>query len=511
MPENLELERQVFHLQTLYEVANALNHCRDSGQIYKETLSILAGTFGVEYGFALQAANHAKWQLVSERGFNESLAADLENHVLGGNFPSRKTATKESLLLEFLAKTYGDEFAANACVWTEFFGRDQALGGLFLGGKLSGAPFSESDHELLDAVAGHVAIRLENLALYEDLHEAQERLQLENITLREDLLKDYEDGRIVGQSEAIGKLLQQAKNVARSPTNVLICGETGTGKELVAKTIHYSSPRKDRAFVAVNCTAIPENLVESELFGIEAGVATGVKKHIGYFEQADGGTLFIDEIGDMPLSSQAKILRVLQERRLRRVGGTKEISVDVRVVVATNKNLEEEMQAGNFREDLYYRLSVLELHLPPLRHRREDIPLLVTHFAQELEGKIKTRIKGFSKLAMKLLTEHDWPGNVRELENEVERALTLSAEGAVIQPEDLSGRINRGATKLDLPGALQAETLREAVDALEKHLIDEALTKYNWNKSEVSRRLGLSRLGLQKKIDRLGVHPREIR
>ena len=373
--------------------------------------------------------------------------------------------------------------------------------------KLSGDVYSETDHELLEAVASHSTTALENLQLYEELKDAQGRLQLENIALREEVLREYEDGRIIGQSESIRKVLQQAKNIAKSPTNVLIYGETGTGKELLAKTVHYQSPRKDKSFVAVNCTAIPENLVETELFGIESGVATGVKKHIGYFEQADGGTLFIDEIGDMPLSSQAKILRVLQERSFRRVGGNKEIEIDVRVVVATNKNLEHEMREGNFREDLYFRLSVLELHLPPLRNRRDDIPLLVSHFVKKIGEKLETKIKGFSKGALRLLTEYDWQGNVRELENEVERAIALAGEGAVIQREDLSPKIYEKSPNIELPNALNAETLRGAVDQLESHLIQEALEKYRWNESEVARRLGISRLGLQKKLDRLGIQP----
>jgi len=195
----------------------------------------------------------------------------------------------------------------------------------------------------------------------------------------------------------------------------------------------------------------------------------------------------------------------LQERSFRRVGGNKEISVDVRIVVATNKNLEHEMREGNFREDLFFRLSVLELHIPPLRNRRDDIPLLLNHFVKKFEEKLGTKIKGFSKGALRLLTEYGWPGNVRELENEVERAITLSGEGAVIQREDLSPKIYEKSPNIELPNALHADTLRGAVDQLEIHLIQEALEKYHWNKSEVARQLGISRLGLQKKLDRLGI------
>ena len=463
----------------------------------------MMGTLGVEYGVSLDFSK--EWNVVAERGFEKKISPGLEKTLLKSAFDSKSSVMKKKLISDFISKQKNGELSDEHSFWLEFSGRDKVVGGLFLGGQLSGDMYSETDRELLEAVASHSTTALENLQLYEDLKDAQEKLQLENIALREEVLRAYEGGRIIGQSESIRKTLQQARNVAKSPTNVLIYGETGTGKELLAKTIHYQSPRKDNAFVAVNCTAIPENLVESELFGIESGVATGVKKHIGYFEQADGGTLFIDEIGDMPLSSQAKILRALQERRFRRVGGNKEISVDVRVVVATNKNLEHEMREGNFREDLFFRLSVLELHIPPLRNRWDDIPLLLNHFVKKFEEKLGTKIKGFSKGALRLLTEYGWPGNVRELENEVERAITLSGEGAVIQREDLSPKIYEKSPNIELPNALNADTLRGAVDQLESHLIQEALEKYHWNKSEVARQLGISRLGLQKKLDRLGI------
>ncbi len=502
-----ELERRVFHLQTLYEVAEALSRCRESANIYREVLSILMGTFGVQHGLALQGAPEQGWRLVAERGFNPVVGPTLDALLQKCEFDRGGAEQRKRALCGLLIQPLHQSVRPEACAWVECTGRDRTLGGLFLGAKLSGEPYSEADQELLDAVAQHTTTALENVRLYEVVKAAQERLQLENLALREEVQKEYQGGRIIGQSEGIRKVMQQVKSVARSPANVLIYGETGTGKELVAKTIHYLSPRKDGPFVAVNSTAIPENLVESEFFGIEAGVATGVKKHIGYFEQADGGTLFIDEVGDMPLSSQAKILRVLQERSFRRVGGTKEISVDVRVVVATNKHLEAEIKEGRFREDLFFRLNVLELRLPPLRNRREDIPLLVSHFVKKYEEKLGTRIGGFSSEAMKCLMQYDWPGNIRELENTVERAVTLAAQGAMVMPGDLPDKVRRAAPNFELPTALIAGTLRDAVDQLERHLIGEALAKYNWNKSEVARRLGLSRLGLQKKIDRLKIRP----
>ncbi len=500
----LELERKVFNLQTLYEVAKALSDCKTTDQIYKEVLTILMGTFGVEFGVVLSRNTAYNWHITTARGVEDNALAKLEKKLITQEFERIQVAERQNLLNLFFDESVEGAAANLSSAWLEFSGRNDILGGIFLGNKILGDPYSESDLELAKASCSHTAAALESLRLYEELKDAKERLQLENIALREEVTKGYEDGRLIGKSEEILKISQQAKNVAKSPTNVLLIGETGTGKEVIAKTIHYHSPRRDKPFVAVNCTAIPENLVESELFGIEAGVATGVKKHIGFFEQADTGTIFIDEIGDMPLSSQAKILRALQERSFRRVGSTREISVDVRVICATNKNLQEEMKIGNFREDLFFRLSVLELNLPPLRNRGDDIPLLLNHFIKKLQDKIDVRIKGFSTKTIKLLQGYHWPGNVRELENEVERAISLAAEGAIIQPEDLSPKFSAIAD-FELPTAFRTGSLREATDTLESQLIKEMLKKCHGNKSEVSRKLGVSRLGLQKKMDRLGI------
>lgn len=505
----LDLERRVFHLQTLYEVAQALNECRESAQIFQQVLTILMGTFGVEHGLALRWQPENTWQLISQRGLETSIVENLQKYLNSTQLSLHHSSQKGQFLKFLLRQIFQQELNDTEFAWLEFVARNKILGGILLGTKISGEGYSPEDRELLDAVTSYVTSSLENLQLYEELKEAQERLQLENIALREEVQREFETGtRIIGQSQQMRKILEQIRSIAKSPSSVLIYGETGTGKELVAKAIHYLSPRKDGPFVAFNSTAIPENLVESELFGIEAGVATGVKKHIGYFEQAHGGTLFIDEIGDMPLSSQAKILRVLQEKSFRRVGGTKEIQVDVRFIAATNKNLQEEIQKGSFREDLFYRVSVLEIQLPPLRERREDIPLLVNHFVKEFQRKIGKQIKGISRSAMRVLMEYDWPGNIRELENEIERVITLVREGTIIQPEDWSNKIKKSTHNLMLPTNFESGSLREIVDNLERQLIFETLEKFHWNKSKTARTLGLSRLGLQKKINRLGIQPK---
>lgn len=275
----------------------------------------------------------------------------------------------------------------------------------------------------------------------EELREARQRLLRENRGLKQGLVERYSARRIVGQSPAIRAILNQVERIADTSISVLITGETGTGKELLAKALHYNSPRKAKPFIALNCSAVPETLFERELFGIEKGVATGVLMHRGLLEQAQGGTLLLDEIGDMPLACQGKMLRVLEERELTRVGGTRPLALDVRILAATNKDMALAVQNREFRGDLFYRLNVISLHLPPLRQRREDILPLVRHFLKVHSQGMGRDQPRLAKSALDALAGYDWPGNVRELSNEVERLVALSfAEEILI--EDLSARIS---------------------------------------------------------------------
>jgi transcriptional regulator with PAS, ATPase and Fis domain len=333
-----------------------------------------------------------------------------------------------------------------------------------------------------------------------DLEHARRRLTKENSHLKRHLRKKFSPGRIIGRSHAIQSILDRIDKVAEAPANVLITGETGTGKELFAKAIHYHSGRQDKPFVALNCSALPENLIESELFGIEKGVATGVDQRIGRIEQAHGGTLFLDEIGDMPPLTQAKILRVLEESTVERVGGRKSIPVDVKVVAATNRDLKEAIAKREFREDLYYRLNVVHLSIPPLRERREDIPLLAAAFLERY-GQImnRTGLK-LSEEGLKHLVRYDWPGNVRELENEVERAVVLACDDRIGR-EDLSPAVLENSRLEEAPPDL--DTLPENLKEVEKLMIQRTLEKVGGNKTEAARRLGMSREGLRKKLNRL--------
>lgn len=311
---------------------------------------------------------------------------------------------------------------------------------------------------------------------------------------------------LIGESPKIREVFSLIDRVAKTDSTVLITGESGTGKELVAKALHFKSPRAKGPFVAINCGAIPHELLESELFGYVKGAFTGaLRDKKGRLEVANGGTVFLDEISEMSPALQVKLLRVLQEREFEPIGSTRSIKVDIRVVAATNKNLEELVKKGRFRHDLYWRLNVVPIHLPPLRERKEDIPLLISHFLEIYNDRYKGKVSGFSESAMELLLNYDWPGNIRELENLVQRLVVLKGEG-IILPEDLPEKI-RGNGHLHSSLRLDEErlNLNEAVTNLERYLITEALRRANGVKSKAAKLLGIKRTTLLHKMKKNGI------
>jgi len=327
-------------------------------------------------------------------------------------------------------------------------------------------------------------------------------LERRNKQLRRSLVKKYKFAQMIGKSGKMRELFEIIEKIAQSDCTVLIRGESGTGKELVSRAIHYNSPRKDKPFVAVNCAAIPENLLESELFGYEKGAFTeATSRKPGKFELAEGGTIFLDEINDMSLAMQAKILRIIQERTFERLGGTESIKVDVRLIAATNKDLEKSIKDGLFREDLYYRLDVVSFFLPPLRERKEDIPLLVNYFLRKFSQLNYKNVNKVSSQVLNLLIQYDWPGNVRELENVIERAIVLS-EKDIILPEHLPLRLRQ--SKKDNSSSLQESF---TLDKTEKKIIMETLRLTNWNQSRAAEKLGIHRNTLRRKIRRFGIIP----
>jgi DNA-binding NtrC family response regulator len=330
-------------------------------------------------------------------------------------------------------------------------------------------------------------------------------LQREVVFLRSELAS-REDGEIVGQSVEMRKLSLLIGQVSRTSATVLITGESGTGKELIARAIHRQGPRRDKPFVPVNPAAIVESLLESELFGHERGAFTGAyQKKLGKFELAQGGTLFLDEIATLKADLQVKLLRVLQEREIERVGGTRRIPVDVRIIAATNGDLKRAIAGGAFREDLYYRLNVVPIAVPPLRTRRHDVPLLVDHFVRKYNQKFGKRVTGLVPEALAALEDYRWPGNVRELQNVVERAVALG-EGPMVQLEDLPMDVVMGERHLR-DGDAPALPLAEALDQVERQIVARVLERVRWSQNEAAEILGLHRNTLLRKIAKWGLTP----
>ncbi len=396
-------------------------------------------------------------------------------------------------------------------------------GAVYLDHRKKKGLFDENDVYLAEILTTQASLALERTKMISTLIEKNHQIELlleeleqkvtvqkieldrirEKLKKRDEELKlKYSYENIIGKSDKIQQVFKLLDRITDKDVAVYIYGESGTGKELIARAIHYNGPRQDKPFISESCANIPETLFESELFGYVKGAFTGAERDKeGLFEAANGGTLFLDEIGDLPLSLQPKLLRVLQEKAVRRVGSTDLIPIDVRIITASNKNLKELVDRGLFREDLFYRLNVVTVTLPPLRERREDIPLLIDHFMKKTAEREKRPTKKIHPKAMALLIKYDWPGNVRELENEIESLWLLSDEE--ITPEDLPEKF-KTASEIK-KSEKSSGTLREMVDELEKKIIIETLKKYKGNKSKAAAELGLSRLGLRKKMSRLGI------
>ena len=336
---------------------------------------------------------------------------------------------------------------------------------------------------------------------------SNQALQKEVQYLRERIDERFDFGRMIGKGKGMKHIFQLIQQIAPSKSTVLVMGESGTGKELFSRAIHHQSPRKDYPFVTINCAAIPETLIESELFGHEKGAFTSaIEKKLGRCEVAHQGTLFLDEIGELSLGTQAKILRFLEEKEFNRVGGSRTIKVDVRLITATNKDLTQQIKKGEFREDLYYRINVVPIVIPPLRERREDIPLLIDHFIKKFNEENNKEVKGVSAETLEWMIQYDWPGNVRELENSIERMVALTPN-ETIQSHELPFSFLKPSETDGLKEAILkgSVSLLEAEEAFEKELISDALKRANYVQSHAAGLLGISRRILKYKMDKLGI------
>lgn len=334
------------------------------------------------------------------------------------------------------------------------------------------------------------------------------KVSMENKSLRQRVSAESGFRNIIGQSDAMKRVFNLINQVAPTNSNVLIYGKSGTGKELVAKAIHYNSLRKDHIFLPVNCGAISENLIESELFGHKKGSFTGAtEEKAGLFKVADGGTLFLDEIGDLPLNLQVKLLRAIEDKQFLPVGGTKPVTSNARIIAATNQNLFEKTKSGEFREDLYYRLNVIEIKLPSLNERKEDIPLLASHFIEKYCNEMGKKILGLDNDTLKALMSHNWRGGVRELENVIERAVIFAKE-AYLSLDDLADNVKGGSAQLAFP-----DSLKDAIKNFEKDHIVKVIKKYDYNKEDAAKALSIGLSSLYRKMEELGIptkSPREI-
>jgi formate hydrogenlyase transcriptional activator len=391
------------------------------------------------------------------------------------------------------------QFCSSVCILPLTTAR-RRLGVLGWGSRQQAA-YTAGNVEFLQQVAKQVAVAVENALAFDQIAELKEKLQTEKVYLEEEIRTDHNFEEIVGESPALRRVLKEVETVAPTDSTVLIRGETGTGKELIARALHHLSPRRDRTFVKLNCAAIPTGLLESELFGHEKGAFTGaVSQKVGRFELAHEGTLFLDEVGDIPLELQPKLLRVLQDQEFERLGGTKALSVNVRLVAATHRDLRRMVADGQFRGDLYYRLNVFPLVLPPLRERREDIPRLVRHLTQKFARRMGRRIETIPAEAMDALARYPWPGNIRELQNLIERAVILSP-GPVLH-------VSLGDLKsTSAPPEESSATPVTLADAEREHVLS-ALRDTNWvigGPNGAAARLGLPRSTFYRIMSKLGI------
>ena len=432
----------------------------------------------------------------------EDLLRPVEGSVLGKTFETGKpivvrTATELSGSDHDRAFAEGIEF----CCFLPLISRNRTLGVLALGWRDKNA-FNSEDIEFLMRAAGQVAMAIESALAYREIAELKDRLAQEKLYLEGEIRSEADFEGIIGQSSALRQVLQMVETVAMSDSTVLLLGETGTGKELIARALHDRSRRKDRTLIKLNCAAIPTGLLESELFGHERGAFTGaITQKIGRLELADQGTLFLDEVGDIPLEVQPKLLRALQEREFERLGSSRTKKVDVRLVAATNRDLQKMVEENQFRSDLYYRLNVIPIRIPPLRERPEDIPLLVRYFTQKYARRMQKKIESISAVSMRKLARWRWPGNVRELENLVERAVVLS-RGEKLEisvPELADGSMS---------------TVTAGIDKFEKQ--DRIVRILKETKGRVggadgaAARMGLKRTTLIERMKKLGIDARKV-
>ncbi len=499
------LEHERDRLKLLLDLNNSVVSTLDLRELFRAISAKVRQVMDCDYASVLLPEQDGKLLRVYARNFSEGGESWPEEIVVPalGRPASEVLASGEPLILDRQALSrYGPQLnlwsmGLKSVCFLPMISRDRVIGTLNLG-RLTEDAFSRGDVDFLAQVAKQIAIGVENALHYEQVVEARERLAEERNYLTEEIRTEHDFEAIIGQSPALKRILKQAELVAPTGSTVLIMGETGTGKEVLARAIHDISPRRERTFVSINCAAIPMGLLESELFGHERGAFTGaIAQKIGRFELAHQGTLFLDEVGDIPLELQPKLLRVLQEQEFERLGSTRTLHVDSRLVAATSRDLAQMVENREFRGDLYYRLNIFPILVPPLRERPEDIPLLVAHFTDKYARRMDKRISRIPVETMDALKRYHWPGNVRELQNFIERATILTSGSALQVPLSELRQASRGVQR-------KARTLAET----ERDQIMRALRESQWvlgGPGGAAERLGLNRTTLFYRMRRLGI------
>jgi Nif-specific regulatory protein len=480
-------EKTIQDLTTLYHVSFSIYTIRDTNRLLTRVLELIFRTVPAERGvillydektLSLEPRASRVLEGVPKKEIN--ISSTIINKAFNENIA---LLTKDaSIDTRFDAKTsiVQEEIRSAMCI--PIGTQKNTFGVIYLDTQTTTSAFNEDALRLITAISNQVAIAIENIHFHQELETSTNNLNKE-------LQKVY---NMVGKSKQIMDVFSQIDKVAQTDSNVLITGESGTGKELVARAIHYNSPRKNKPFICINCTALPETLIESELFGHEKGAFTNAyTTKPGQFELADGSTLFLDEIGEMPVNSQMKLLRVLEENKIRHVGGTKDIPVNVRVIAASNKELEKSVKEGKFREDLYYRLKVININIVPLRERKEDISLLAKYYFEYFKSKTAYPIKGISPEAIKMMEEYPWPGNIRQLKNSIERAIVMSRKD-YIDSEDLDLAPHE-------PEIEHPEKICTLADIEKEHII-RVLKTAKGNKTKTAEILGIRRSTLYEKL-----------
>jgi Nif-specific regulatory protein len=504
--------RRIQELTLLFEISQILDRSLDLNEIISPVLEAIAEHMDMHRG-TVTLLNRQTGEIRISAAYGLTGEEQAKGrYKLGEGITGRVFQTGQPIVVpdisvepEFLDRTgarSGDTSTAFICVPIKI---DQEIVGALSSDRLfSDEISSDEDVRLLTIISSMISRAVQ---LRRDGEEAKKALEEENSRLQAALRESFQPQNMIGNTRAMKQVYDLLRQVAPSEATVLIRGESGTGKELIANALHYNSPRAGKNYVKVNCAALPEGVIESELFGHEEGAFTGaVKTRKGRFEMADGGTIFLDEIGELSPLLQVKLLRVLQEREIERVGGSETIPVDVRVIAATNRPLEEEIADGRFREDLFYRLNVFPVHLPPLRERRGDVMLLADHFVEKYSKKNRKTVKRISSSAIDLLTSYHWPGNVRELENCMERAVLLSTDEVVHAYHLPPSLQSAESTDTGL-----ASSLPEALDKLEEELIRDALKSSRGNRAEAARHLGISERIMGLRVDKFGIEPKKYR